>query len=217
VFATGRRIAAHDVVGGTGRAPRRRSASATDFPRLRTLPVAKTASLPASPETEMILMMMSSPRSTPTRRCAQGAGWRACAFRGNRRRLKLRAQACDQRVPPAMQGFAKSRPAASNRSRPLEMATRKTERLSTAMGRWVQGVTPTMTSQGPCGSTLRPRPRRGGSQSKAATNNRLRSRQQPRVPAHRRSGRLEAKGRGCDPEGSGRGTVTRGVDTRAHR
>ena len=56
----------------------------------------------------MILMMMSSPRSTPTRRLAQGV-WMAALALAVIAAGEARAQSAVQGVPNAMQGFSQNR------------------------------------------------------------------------------------------------------------
>jgi lipopolysaccharide export system protein LptA len=94
----------------------------------------------------MILMMMSSPRSTPTRRFAQGAWMAAFAF-AVIAAGEARAQSAMQGVPNAMQGFSQ------NRDQPiqieaatLEMRDKKKEATFAGNVKVVQGDT-TMTSK----------------------------------------------------------------------
>jgi lipopolysaccharide export system protein LptA len=94
----------------------------------------------------MILMMMSSPRSTPTRRLAQGAWMAAFAF-AVIATGEARAQSAMQGVPNAMQGFSQ------NRDQPiqieaatLEMRDKKKEATFAGNVKVVQGDT-TMTSK----------------------------------------------------------------------
>jgi lipopolysaccharide export system protein LptA len=94
----------------------------------------------------MILMMMSSPRSTPTRRIAQGA-WMAALALGVIAAGEARAQSAVQGVPNAMQGFSQ------NRDQPiqieaatLEMRDKKKEATFAGNVKVVQGDT-TMTSK----------------------------------------------------------------------
>jgi lipopolysaccharide export system protein LptA len=94
----------------------------------------------------MILMMMSCPRSTPTRRFAQGAWMAAFAFAAIAAG-EARAQSTMQGVPNAMQGFSQ------NRDQPiqieaatLEMRDKKKEATFAGNVKVVQGDT-TMTSK----------------------------------------------------------------------
>ena len=94
----------------------------------------------------MILMMMSSPRSTPTRRLAQGVWMAAFAFAAIADG-EARAQSAMQGVPNAMQGFSQ------NRDQPiqieaatLEMRDKKKEATFAGNVKVVQGDT-TMTSK----------------------------------------------------------------------
>ena len=94
----------------------------------------------------MILMMMSSPRSTPTRRFAQGVWMAAFAFAAIAAG-EARAQSAMQGVPNAMQGFSQ------NRDQPiqieaatLEMRDKKKEATFAGNVKVVQGDT-TMTSK----------------------------------------------------------------------
>ena len=94
----------------------------------------------------MILMMMSSPRSTPTRRLAQGVWMAAFAFAAIAAG-EARAQSAMQGVPNAMQGFSQ------NRDQPiqieaatLEMRDKKKEATFAGNVKVVQGDT-TMTSK----------------------------------------------------------------------
>src|SRR6266436_6687858 len=94
----------------------------------------------------MILMMMSSPRSTPTRRLAQGIWMAAFAF-AVIAADEARAQSTMQGVPNAMQGFSQ------NRDQPiqieaatLEMRDKKKEATFAGNVKVVQGDT-TMTSK----------------------------------------------------------------------
>ncbi len=94
----------------------------------------------------MILMMMSSPRSTPAWRLAQGAWMAAFAF-AVIAAGEARAQSAMQGVPNAMQGFSQ------NRDQPiqieaatLEMRDKKKEATFAGNVKVVQGDT-TMTSK----------------------------------------------------------------------
>src|SRR5882724_4967177 len=94
----------------------------------------------------MILMMMSSPRSTPTRRLAQGIWMAAFAF-AVIAADEAGAQSTMQGVPNAMQGFSQ------NRDQPiqieaatLEMRDKKKEATFSGNVKVVQGDT-TMTSK----------------------------------------------------------------------
>src|SRR6266436_1535271 len=94
----------------------------------------------------MILMMMSSPRSTPTRRLAQGIWMAAFAF-AVIAADEAGAQSTMQGVPNAMQGFSR------NRDQPiqieaatLEMRDKKKEATFAGNVKVVQGDT-TMTSK----------------------------------------------------------------------
>ena len=94
----------------------------------------------------MILMMMSSPRSTPTRRFAQGV-WMAAFALVVIAAGEARAQSTVQGVPNAMQGFSQ------NRDQPiqieaatLEMRDKKKEATFAGNVKVVQGDT-TMTSK----------------------------------------------------------------------
>src|SRR6267143_1302026 len=94
----------------------------------------------------MILMMTSSPRSTPTRRLAQGIWMAAFAF-AVIAAGEARAQSTVQGVPNAMQGFSQ------NRDQPiqieaatLEMRDKKKEATFAGNVKVVQGDT-TMTSK----------------------------------------------------------------------
>ena len=94
----------------------------------------------------MILMMMSSPRSTPIRRFAQGVWMAAFAF-AVIAAGEARAQSTMQGVPNAMQGFSQ------NRDQPiqieaatLEMRDKKKEATFAGNVKVVQGDT-TMTSK----------------------------------------------------------------------
>jgi lipopolysaccharide export system protein LptA len=94
----------------------------------------------------MILMMMSSSRSTPTRRLAQGVWMAAFAFAAIAAG-EARAQSAVQGVPNAMQGFSQ------NRDQPiqieaatLEMRDKKKEATFAGNVKVVQGDT-TMTSK----------------------------------------------------------------------
>ena len=94
----------------------------------------------------MILMMMSSPRSTPTRRIAHGA-WMAALALAVIAAGEAGAQSAMQGVPNAMQGFSQ------NRDQPiqieaatLEMRDKKKEATFAGNVKVVQGDT-TMTSK----------------------------------------------------------------------